>query len=115
MTATDAHIDPILIVLYRWRLRPGHEELFIEAWSRISELLRSQHGSMGSRLHRGSDGIWYSYAQWPNAKSRVDAFSLGHVDSEAAEQMAQAAIERLPEITLKCVADFLLPIVKNDT
>lgn len=81
----------------------------------MSELLRSGHGSLGSRLHRGPDDLWYSYAQWPSQQARDDAFSLGPVDPLASEQMAQAIAERLPEIVLESVADFMLPIVKDGT
>lgn len=61
---------PVFVVLYRWRLREGAEASFVEAWSRISTKLRSERGSLGSRLHKGPDGWWYSYAQWPSAEAR---------------------------------------------
>ena len=51
---------PGFAVLYRWRVHQGAEAQFVEAWSLLSELLRSQRGSLGSRLHKGSDGLWYS-------------------------------------------------------
>lgn len=95
------------IVLYRWRLRPGFEASFAAAWSRTTESLKNERGSLGSRLHRGSDGLWYSYAQWPSSESRSRAFALGPVDSEAAAAMNAAIVERLPEIVLEPVSDFL--------
>ena len=110
-----ASAGPGFAVLYRWRLHAGSEESFIEAWSRVSELLRSERGSLGSRLHRGQDGIWYSYAQWPSAHARDSAFALASVDPAASERMAQAISERLPEITLESVADFMLPIPRSGT
>ncbi len=100
--------DVGLIVLYRWRLHPGMETSFVEAWSRISELLRSQRGSLGSRLHHGSDGLWYSYAQWPSAQARDQAFAQPPVDAEASEQMRAAIAERFPEVVLDAVADYLM-------
>jgi heme-degrading monooxygenase HmoA len=99
---------PGFVVLYRWRLHPGMESSFIEAWSRLSELLRSERGSLGSRLHCGSDGLWYSYAQWPSAQARKDAFAIGIVDPVASEQMEQAIAERYPEVVLESVTDFLV-------
>src|SRR5262245_3082183 len=74
---------PGFVVLYRWRLHPGAEESFAEAWSRVTELLRSERGSLGSRLHRGSDGLWYGYAQWPSAAAREQAFAGPSVDADA--------------------------------
>lgn len=94
-------------MLYRWRLHPGSEAAFVEAWSRITELLRERAGSLGSRLHRGSDGIWYGYAQWPNAEMRQRAFTQP-LDPVAAAQMRTAIAESLPEILLAPVADYLI-------
>jgi heme-degrading monooxygenase HmoA len=99
---------PGFVVLYRWKLHPGKELAFIEAWSRISELLRDARGSLGSRLHRGDDGIWYSYAQWPSAEARTSAFAGDSVDAQAAAQMRAAVAVSFPEITLQPVADFLI-------
>jgi len=98
---------PGLVVLYRWRLHPGSEASFIEAWSRVTELLRSHAGSLGSRLHRGNDGIWYGYAQWPNDQTRQCAFAQS-LDPAALTQMRAAIAESLPEVLLEPVSDFLV-------
>jgi heme-degrading monooxygenase HmoA len=104
---------PGFVVLYRWRLHPGDEDTFIQGWSRISDLLRLR-GSLGSRLHRGSDGLWYSYAQWPSAEAREEAFALGSVDEAAGVQMQSAIAERFPEIILEPVADYITPGGRDD-
>ncbi|GGA13575.1 hypothetical protein GCM10011408_38790 [Dyella caseinilytica] len=91
------------------------ESSFIEAWARLSDLLRSERGSLGSRLHCGSDGLWYSYAQWPSEQARKDAFSAGSVDPVASVQMERAIAEKYPEITLEPVADFLVAPAHNGT
>jgi heme-degrading monooxygenase HmoA len=103
------------VVLYRWRLHPGSEDSFIAAWSRVSELLRTERGSLGSRLHRGEDGLWYSYAQWPSAEARAQVFALGSVDAHAGAMMENAIAERFPEIVLHTAADFLAPVARNVT
>lgn len=97
------------IVLYRWRLHAGAEEAFVQGWSRITELLRAR-GSLGSRLHRGSDGLWYGYAQWPSAQVRQASFALGSLDDAARAGMKSAIAESLPEITLEARADYLAPL-----
>jgi len=99
---------PGFVVLYRWKLRPEAEASFVQAWSRISELLLDQRGSLGSRLHRGSDGLWYSYAQWPSAEARSEASAAGPVDSKASRQMHAAIAEEFPEVVLESYADFLV-------
>jgi heme-degrading monooxygenase HmoA len=101
---------PGFAVLYRWRLHPGAEDSFVEAWSRVSELLLEQCGSLGSRLHRGSDGLWYSYAQWPSAESRSRAFSSGPVDDDAMQKMKAAIAESFPEVVLESLADCMVSV-----
>jgi heme-degrading monooxygenase HmoA len=108
-------IGPGFVVLYRWRLHPGDEAKFTKAWSRISELLLRQGGSLGSRLHRGPDGLWYSYAQWPSAQAREQAFSRGSLDPEASQQMRESIAESLPELVLESVADFMVLPAQNGT
>jgi hypothetical protein len=98
---------PGFVVLYRWRLHSGSEASFIEAWSRITELLRAHGGSLGSRLHLGSDGMWYGYAQWPDDETRQSAFSQS-LDPDARAKMRSAIAESFPEIVLETVADFLI-------
>ena len=107
MLLEESATPPAFAVLYRWRLHPGTEESFIQAWSRVSVLLRKR-GSLGSRLHQGADGLWYSYAQWPSAEARDNAFALGSADQAASGIMQAAISERLPEIVLTPVADFLV-------
>ena len=101
MSEADANM---FVVLYRWRIRPGHETQFTDAWTQATQdlLLR---GSMGSRLHRGDDGLWYGYAQWPSDAVRAAAFA--GPGTTAGARMRAAIEESLPETRLTPVADFL--------
>lgn len=103
MTATT----PGFIVLYRWRIRPGFEDDFREAWSEGTRGLLKL-GSLGSRLHVGDDGIWYSYAQWPSDSARQAAFQQPFMSDESREQMLTAIEENLPEVHLAIEVDELL-------
>jgi hypothetical protein len=97
-----------LVALYRWRLHAGHEEAFSRAWSNVTAALR-QRGSLGSRLHRGPEGIWYGYAQWPDEATRQAAFAEEDAALAGDRAAMRAAIaERLPELLLEPVADFLV-------
>jgi hypothetical protein len=102
MNATDIG----MVVLYRWRLRPGHEASFEAAWRAATETLLA-HGALGSRLHRGDDGLWYGYAQWPDAGTRARVFANAPVDEGTSARMRAAIAESLPEIVLTPVADLL--------
>ncbi|MCO6510262.1 MAG: antibiotic biosynthesis monooxygenase [Aridibacter famidurans] len=93
-------------VLYRWKLREGFETKFVEAWTEVTEYHLANSGSCGSLLHKGDDGIWYAYAQWPSAEARQNAFS-GDELKGAAEVMAKCVEERFPEIVLSVESDRL--------
>ncbi|MGI9026435.1 MAG: hypothetical protein ACR2GP_12830 [Burkholderiaceae bacterium] len=94
------------VYLYRWKLHADRESDFVAAWSERTRVLR-ELGSFGSRLHRGDDGWWYGYAQWPDEAMRSRAFA--RVDGDAVyERMRATVIERLPEVELDPVADFLV-------
>ena len=96
---------PGFVVLYRWRLHPGKEEVFVQAWSNISEVFLHHHDSLGSRLHKGPDNIWYSYAQWPSEAARSTAFALPSRDPKSMQEMRSSVLEWLPELILESVAD----------
>ena len=95
-------------VIYRWRLKPGLEAQFVEAWSRMTELYVAKRGGLGSRLHKGLDGIWYAYAQWASADARSAAFSGEPLDPVARVRMREAIAEQFDEIVLEPVADLLI-------
>ena len=97
----------MFIVLYRWKLRSGCETDFVAAWSRLSNFLQQKKGSLGSRLHSGSDGLWYSYAQWPSAEVRKQAFAQVPFEVETLEFLNAAVLEHFTEIILDSRADFL--------
>jgi hypothetical protein len=97
-------------VIYRARIRPGMEAQYIAAWSTLTSLIRAERGGLGSRLHKGTDGIWYAYAQWPSAQARSDAFALPSVHPAAQADMADCVLEFLPEIPLDPIMDLLVPV-----
>jgi heme-degrading monooxygenase HmoA len=97
----------MFVVLYRWRIHEEYEEEFVKAWSRNSDIYLKELGSLGSRLHRGSDGFWYSYAQWPSEQARKEAFANGTADADASARMEIAIAERFPPVILNVQADFL--------
>lgn len=97
---------PGFVVMYRWRLHPNAETSFIDAWSRLTVLL-GERGSLGSRLHRGPDSLWYGYAQWPSDEIRQRAFA-NPVDPIASRQMRAAIAEDFPELVLESVLDYLV-------
>lgn len=56
-------------ISYRFKLiHPSAESEthFIACWSGITEFFKEKAGALGSRLHKGEDGFFYAYAQWPD-------------------------------------------------
>lgn len=94
-------------VIYRWRIKREFENQFVESWSEITEYIMKNFGTLGSRLHRGSDGLWYAYAQWKSAEERDYAFQ-NLPEMPVRERMKQAIEESFPEIKLEVIADFLI-------
>jgi len=94
-------------VLYKWRIYPGFEQQFIDSWSEITAWYRENTGSLGSRLHRGSDGLWYGYAQWLSVDARSAAFR-DRPAHPAREKMAEAIEESFDEIQFEVAADYLI-------
>lgn len=99
---------PGFCVIYRARVAPDKEQQYVAAWSKLTRLLRSERGALGSRLHRGNDGLWYAYAQWASAEARRAAFSLGPVDAQAEADVVDSILEYFPEILLDPVEDQLV-------
>lgn len=56
MIAVILEFDPI----------DGLENEFIASWIHCTQVIYKNFGSLGSRLHRSSDGKYIAYAQWPS-------------------------------------------------
>ena len=97
----------MFVALYRWRIKPELETQFIEAWSEITAYYRENFDSLGSRLHRGDDGIFYAYAQWKSAGQRENAFQ-NTTKNEAGTIMREAIEESFPEVRLEILSDYLV-------
>lgn len=94
------------IVLYRWRIKPECEDQFIEGWSDVTRFYAEKFDSLGSRLHRGDDGVWYAYAQWESAAHRENAFE-NIPDLPARDKMRESIAASFPPVELAIEADFL--------
>lgn len=96
-------------LLYRWKIREGMEEEFIDAWRQMTLLIKEHRGGRGSRLHRDDEGIWYAYAQWESKEHEEQETALPEVAQQYLKTMQEATEERLPTIHLNTVADLLTP------
>jgi hypothetical protein len=97
----------MFIALYRWRIKKGMEQQFINAWSEVTAYFRENCNSLGSRLHRDNEGLFYGYAQWKTSQARDRAFDV-LPDLSGRQQMREAIEESLPEIVLETLSDYLI-------
>ncbi|QDU65503.1 putative quinol monooxygenase [Engelhardtia mirabilis] len=77
--------------IYAWKAIPGREERFRAGWRRVTEAIRREHGSFGSRLHRTDDGRFVAYALWPSEEAWKAAMAGAPVDPEGAQMMTDSA------------------------
>lgn len=96
------------VALYRWRVDPASEDAFIEAWTRLTKLIRDHEGGRGSRLHRASDGTLYGYAQWPDRNTWESPRSLPPEAEQYQNVIGSAVVERFEPVLLEPIGDLLL-------
>ena len=94
-------------VIYRWKLKPGREEAFRQAWEATTLDLKERRSGLGSRLHQAADGTWVAYAQWPSRETWARSRDLGSVDPEASAAMAAAIEESFDHVELHPIRDLL--------
>lgn len=82
------------VAVYAWRVKPGKEEQFREAWRRGTRAIGEKYGSFGSRLHLNEDGRFFGYAEWPDEATWRAAFEAKMVyDDPEARAMFIDALE----------------------
>lgn len=85
------------VAVYAWRVKPGHEARFREAWRRGTQAITRLYGSFGSRLHLASDGRFIGYAEWPDEATWRAAFEAKMVyDAPEARAMFVEALAEKP-------------------
>lgn len=88
-------------VLYRWRLKPGRDADFRDAWAEGTRLIHKACGSYGACLHQDGDGLFWSYALWPSEEARQRCFAEHDWFGQDVFKTMQACIEeRFEEIRL---------------
>lgn len=98
----------MIIFLYRWKIKSGKEKQFEENWAVVTNAIRNECGSYGSRLHIAENNEYVGYAQWPDIKTR-EKCELGDPSSANARTLMREAIEHsYPDQILKIRLDLLV-------
>ncbi|MBT0963675.1 antibiotic biosynthesis monooxygenase family protein [Denitromonas iodatirespirans] len=87
------------VVVYWWRVKPGKEAQFREAWRRGTRQIARIYGGLGSRLHQERDGRFVAIAEWPDEATWQRAFDARMVydDKEARAMFVDAIAETPPD------------------
>lgn len=56
------------ITLYQWQLKPGKEQQFIEAWTRLTTQLQNTTPQVSAKLLKTLQGEWVALIEWPSQK-----------------------------------------------
>ena len=97
-----------IAILYRWRADPARARQFEEAWTEGTRLIHARCGSYGARLHKGEDGLYWSYALWPDEETRRRCFEDRSItEHDSFRRMSDATLETLDEIRLTPCSDVL--------
>ena len=97
------------IFLYRWKIKPGKQKQFEDNWAVVTEAIRDQCGSYGSRLHLALGGEYVGYAQWPDVATR-EKCELNESVLTARGLMRDAVEYSYADECLAVMSDFLVCI-----
>jgi len=95
-------------VLYRWKLKPGRDAEFREAWAEGTRRIHAACGSYGAALNQDEDGIYWSYALWPCEEARRTCFTTHDWFTQDCFVIMQDCIaERFDEVRLEVASQKL--------
>ncbi|MDP9139597.1 MAG: antibiotic biosynthesis monooxygenase [Pseudomonadota bacterium] len=95
--------------IYQWRVKPGMEAQFVEAWTAVTRQLMRIDGARGSRLHRLENGNFVAYAQWPDRATWEVACTQETIDIALSQRMLDTTEDVWPPMLLTTVIDLLMP------
>ena len=100
----------MFVVVYRWRIKPGHEAQFARDWRDVTLLAREKYGSGGSSLFEAHDGSYVAIARWPDREKREAFVARKGIDTATRERMNAAIEQDYPPLELDTLQDLWAPI-----
>ena len=101
----------MFVAVYRFVVHPGTESAFEAAWRALTDLIYRHQGSLGSRLHRGEDGVYVAYAQWPSREAWAAPSAMGEDADAVRVAMKACCLEIETVYALDVIDDALAPSV----
>lgn len=97
----------MFIALYEFSVKPEMTEQFEKNWHIVTESIYKVRGSLGSRLHKASDGTYVAYAQWPSEEQFNKDIPLP-AEAMAARDLMRESCFKISTIKSMTVCDDLL-------
>jgi len=104
----------MFVAVYWWRVKPGKEQQFRDAWRRGTRAIARIYGGLGSRLHRERDGRFVAIAEWPDYETWKRAFDAKMVYDDPAtraqfvDAVAEVPPNNAPVFTMEVTDDLLV-------
>ena len=95
----------MFVAIYRWRVHPGKDDQFRNAWRRLTQSIYALRGSHGSRLHRDESGAYVAIALWPSREAWEATTPALPDEEDAFAQMRDAIEESFPAQLLTVIDD----------
>ena len=97
----------MFIVIYQWKLKPGSDAEFRDAWRRATQAFYEKRGSLGSQLMQSKDGTYHAVARWPEREQWINRSQPEAADPQAMRTMGDLIEESFPPIELEVTDDML--------
>ena len=55
----------VFAIIYKWKVTQGKEKEFERLWRESTLIIMKEYNSLGSSLHKTTDGYYMAYARWP--------------------------------------------------
>ena len=95
-------------VIYSFEVKPNCTDDFIAAWKKMTVLLYTREGSLGSRLHKVNETKYIAYAQWPDRESWAkEKTNLPKSANEYHRIMSECCTSIETEYAMEMVEDLL--------
>ena len=98
----------MFIAVYKWKIIPGKESEFQNRWEMGTKIFRDDHEALGSRLHRGDDGTYMAYAQWPSREIYFRKSELSFEHTEHLSKMRDCIEKSEPVTFFEVMSDYLV-------
>jgi|SRR6218665_2031770 len=56
----------MFVVSYNFKIHPDKNQAFEKAWKEVTYLIYRYSGSLGSRLYKSGENMYFGIAQWPD-------------------------------------------------